>query len=735
MHFAKWMRKNSKKIMVFVVIFSMISFVIGYAGLQLFFSIFSGDRQVVGTYDDGKLRVREYRNAQDELRMLQMLGGDRVLLAQGQQGLAGPLMAYLLFPDSSFVGDVELPTGLKQAAQSGQIPVSVDLVEAFFAERLQPEVTWHLLKAEAANAGSRVSDAVARELLGQILPQLFQGFDAGQAINSIIAQTHVTESQLVRTFADLLGVLFYAGNVTDSQAVTLPQIQASIGRNQERFDAEFVRIPAAWFVDPNIIVEPGQLEMQFEAFKTVLPGTPTDDNPFGFGYKLPKRVQLEYMVVLLDDVRKQIERPSAETMEDFYSRNIERFRYQEPADPNNPEGEQITKTRTFAESLPQIRSSLEQERIERLATQIFNEARTLTERGFTAINMETADFDLLQEAAGNYEQAASTLSGRYNVPVVTGRTGTLSAVDFAQDTSLSDLQMAHGRASVPLSDVVFSVQREPTDTPRRIGMPTVRPWENIGPMRGWHFDEDADRYHSLMVMVRITELHEQTVPETMHIAYSIAGMTLPSIQANPAEAVFSLAEQVAADVRLRSAMETAQEHGKRLSALVQEHGWDEGIEAFNAEFDAVEAEAALETVRGQMRISRADMERMRRLMTTSPGNAAFIQIRLNEAARNDMLYALLPDSEKTTGVIHEMLEVNKVQTAFVVRSVTRVPATEADYLENKVNTAFQLSMIDSAGLALRHLKPGNLFERMNYVSVQTPVVEVDEPALPPVEGF
>jgi len=24
---------------------------------------------------------------------------------------------------------------------------------------------------------------------------------------------------------------------------------------------------------------------------------------------------------------------------------------------------------------------------------------------------------------------------------------------------------------------------------------------------------------------------------------------------------------------------------------------------------------------------------------------------------------------------------------------------------------------------------------MNYVSVQTPVVEVDEPALPPVEGF
>jgi len=729
MHFAKWMRKNSKKIMVFVVIFSMLSFVIGYTGLQLFFSIFSGDREVVGTYDGGKLRVREYRNAQDELRLLQMLGGDRVLLAQGQQGLAGPLMAYLLFPDSSFVGEVELPTGLKQAAQSGQIPVSVDLIEAFFAERLQPEVTWHLLKAEAANAGSRVSDAMARELLEQILPQLFQGFDAGQAINSIVAQTHVTESQLVRTFADLLGVLFYAGNVTDSQAVTLPQIQASIGRNQERFDAEFVRIPAAWFVDPNIIVEPGQLEMQFEAFKTVLPGTPTEDNPFGYGYKLPKRVQLEYMVVLLDDVRKQIERPSAEAMEDFYSRNIEAFRYQEPADPNDPEGQQVTKTRTFAESLPDIRSYLEQERVQRLANQIFNEARTLTERGFTAINVETADFDQLQAAAGDYdyEQAAATLSGRYNVPVQIGKTGTLSAADFAQDSILRGLRLPHGTTSVPLSDVVFAVQRDSKDMPRRIGVPTVRPWETIGPMAG--------QVSRLMAMVRVTEIYEQAVPETMDVAYSVAGMILPTVQPQDNEAKVSLAEQVAADVRLLKAMETAQEQAQRLASLVQEHGWDEGIEAFNAEFDAGEAEAALETVRGQTRISKADMEMMRRLMTTSPVNAAFIQVRLNEAGRNDMLYALLPDSEKTTGVIHEMLGVNKVQTAFVVRSVTRVPATEADYLENKVNTAFQLSMIDSAGLALRHLKPGNLFERMNYVSVQTPVVEVDEPALPPVEGF
>lgn len=737
MHFSKWMRKNTKKIMVFVVIFSMVSFVIGYTGLQLFFSIFGGDTQVVGTFDGGKIRIREHQNAQNELRLLRMLGADRLLLAQGNQGLAGPLMLHLLFPDSPFSGD--MGTQLKQAAQSGQIPVSIDTIEAFFADRTQPEITWILLKSEAAKAGCVISDAMARQLLQQLLPQLAQGADAGQMISAIIAQTHMTEDRLVRTFAELLGVMFYTGNVTDNQSVTLNQLQATIGRSQERFDAEFVKIPAAWFVDADSPISQAEMDQQFEAYKDVLSGISGNDNPFGFGYKLPKRVRLEYMAVLLDDVKAQIQRPTAENMEDFYSRNIERFRYEEPVDPADPDGEKVTKTRTFAESLPQIRSSLEQERITRLANQIFSDARTATERGFSTVNFEEADLAQLQAAAGDYGQTATQLSGQYKITILTGQTGSLSAADFGQDSILRGLRLQQGTTAVPLSEVVFAAQLDPKETQRRIGVPVVRPWENIGPMQGGYYDEVAGQYHRLMTMVRIAGIEEAAVPATMNISYNTQGMVLfPAQRQEERTTTFSLAGKVANDIRRMRAMETAQARARHLASRVAEHGWDEGLAAFNADYAADDdsMKVSLETVRQQMRLSKAEISRTLNYMAANPASASFIQSRLETGVLNDRLYALVPQNEQTTGTIYEAIDVKGTEASYVVKTVTRAPANEKDYLDNKVMTALQMNTSESADLSLLHLKPQNLFARMNYVAKQMPIIEANAPILPPPgEGF
>lgn len=735
MHFAKWIRKNSKKIMVFVVIFSMVSFVIGYTGLQLFFSFFGGDTQLIGKFEGGKIRVREYRVAQNELQLLRMIGADRLLLAQGNQGLGGPLMAHLLFPDSPFVSD--LASQLKQGAQSGQLPVSVAKIEEFFEDRTQPEVAWILLKAEANKAGCLISDAMARQLLQQILPQLAQGADAGQMINALIAQAHITEEQLYRTFAELLGVMFYAGNITDSQAVTLNQVQAAIGRSQERFDAEFVKIPAAWYLDADSTISQAELEKQFQTYKNVQPGQYSDDNPFGFGYKLPKRVRLEFMAVLLDDVKAQTERPTAENMEDFYSRNLERFRYEEPVDPNTPDGEKVTKTRTFAESLPQIRSYLEQERITRLANQIFNDAKTATEAGFSSINFEEADLAQLQTAAGDYLKTATELSGRYKVSVLTGQTGSLSAEDFGQDSILRSLRLQQGTSTIPLSEVAFAAQLDPRTTRRQIGVPTVRPWENIGPMIGGFSDAAAGQYHRLMAMVRIVGIEEEAVPAAVEISYSVKGMIILPAQQQDQEAVFSLTEKVADDIRLIKAMETARARAQSLAALVKERGWDEGLAAFNAEnaSDEKVSKAALETVRQQARMSKAETERMTQYLKANPVSAGFLQTRLQTSDLNNRLYALLPNDRQSTETIFEVLDVKTTEACYIVKNVNRLPATEADYLDNKVMTSLQLNSTDSAALSLHHLKPNNLFDRMKYAANQMPIVDARQPILPTDEGL
>lgn len=736
MHVSKWMRKNSKKIMVFVVIFSMVSFVIGYTGIQIFFSIFGGGNPVIGTYDDGqKVRAREFMAAQGELTLLRMLGADRLLMAQGQQGLAGPLTAHLLFPDSQFVGD--LAAQLKQVAQSGRIPVSIDKIEEFFSERTQAEITWILLKAEAHKAGFFVSDEMARTLLGQYLPQLAQGADANQTITAIMASANVSEDQLVRTFAELLGVMSYAGNITDSQAVTLNQVQAAIGRSTETFDAEFVRIPAEWYIDNITPVAQEDLNRQFETFKNILPGTFSDDNPYGFGYKLPKRVRLEYMAVLLDDVKTLTEAPTAENMEDFYSRNIERFRTEEPVDPNKPDGEKITKTRSFAESMPQIRSSLEQERINRLANQIFNDAKAMTEKGFSEINFEEAAIEQLQAAAGDYMKAATELSGQYKIPVLSGQTGWLSPADFGADSILRELRLQQGAAPVTLSEAVYAVAQNAKDTPRRIGMPVVRPWENIGPMTGGHYDEAARQYHRLMTMVRIIGIEEETTPATMDVSFSTRGMVvLPSQQQEEGKTTFILGKQVADDVRRVKAMEIAAARAQSLAAMVKERGWDEALKAFNTEFAPKENDpkASLETALQQMRLSAADMEMARRHMTANPISASYVLTRLKTNMLNDKLYALLPDGESTTGTIFDVVDVKAKEACYVVKTVTRKPATEADYLEGKVRTALQLNTGEMMELALVHFKTKNLFDRMGYVAVEAPIIERPAPIDLPAPG-
>ena len=63
---------------------------------------------------------------------------------------------------------------------------------------------------------------------------------------------------------------------------------------------------------------------------------------------------------------------------------------------------------------------------------------------------------------------------------------------------------------------------------------------------------------------------------------------------------------------------------------------------------------------------------------------------------------------------------------YVVKEVLRQPATTADYLDNKAQTALQLNATDSAGLALIHFGPENILERTAY-QPQRQEEAVDQP--------
>jgi hypothetical protein len=710
MDMIKWIRKNNRKIMVFVVIFSMVSFVIGSYGIQILVSLFGGGNQLYAEFDGHKIKSRDYLQAQNELKVLQMLSADRLLMGQNA-GLSGPLLVHMLFRDSQLTGD--LPSQLKQAAQQGQLPLSIEKIEAYFGQTPQrPEILWILLKAEAYRAGFLIPTESARLTLQGIIPQMSGNqIDYAGLIAQLIRSTNLSEGQILRTFADLMSILSYAGNVMNNQAVTINQVRADVARSQERIDAEFVKLSAADFIDPNATVSDADLQKQFDAYKNVAPNQITDENPFGFGYKLPKRVQLEYMILPMDDVKKIIEKPTAEAAETYYSANIEQFRSEIPSDPNNPDSEKVTKTQPFSEVESSILRNLEEQKMTTLASQIFIEARELTEKEFQNINFDEASAQQIQMAAGDYQAAAKQLQEKYKIPVLTGKTGLLGPEQFSQKSILNTLSMQQRQNYLRLAELAFAVTKDKVQR-QRIGMPAIRVWTNIGPFSGGFYSEQLNKYQRLMALVRVVDIQEPAIPESLDLTYAVNGIRLFDAQPEE-ETTFSVKEQVKKDIQVLRAMDTVKARAEELAQLAKDQSWEKATEVYNAKY--AKQTVKIETLTQQQRFSNTDIALIKRHIQENPISARRMQTQLNNGMLTNLFYELLPAQAEATGTLQQVIAFEPQASFYVVKSIVRKPATIEDYLENKAMTALQINASDAAGLALIHFSTDNILKRMKYV--------------------
>lgn len=711
MDFVKWIRKNNRKIMVFVVIFSMVSFVIGSYGIQIFFSIFGSSNRPIAVYDGNKIKSQDFLQAQNELKVLQMLFADRLLMSQ-QAGLSGPLLVHLLFRDSQLAGD--LAAELKQAVQQGQLPLSVEQIETYFGGRPErPEILWILLKAETYRAGVIIPTDSARLTLQGVVPQLTGNqLDAAVLVGQIIRSTNLSEEQILRTFADLMSVLSYAGTVMNNQAVTINQVRSDVARTQERIDAQLVKINAADLVDPNTPVADADLQKQFETYKAFEANTFTAENPFGFGYKLPQRVQLEYIAIPLDELKKRIDKPTAEAVENYYSRNIERFRSQVPSDPNNPEGDKVTKTQPFVEVERDIRRNLEEEKITTLANQIFLEARDLTEKGFEAVNFDEASAQQIQIAAGDYDAAAKQLQEKFKVPVLSGKTGLLGPEQFSERAILNTLGVQQRQSYLRLAELAFAVTEEKPER-QRIGLPSIRVWQSMGPLTGGYFAEETSAYKRLMALVRVVDIEPAQVPESLEVTYDTRGIRVFDEQPQE-ETAFSLKEQVKEDVLLTKAMDQAKARADELAQLAQQQSWDAALQAYNQKYPAQNVK--MDVLKQQQRFGAAEIALYKRFIQENPAAGRRMQIQLANGMLTNKLYELLPADAESTGTMQQAVAFEPLAVCCVVKEVVRQPATVQDYLEKKAVTALQLNAEETAELSLIHFDTQNILNRMQYES-------------------
>ncbi|MHC4720984.1 MAG: hypothetical protein ACYSYT_10995, partial [Planctomycetota bacterium] len=436
----KWIRKNQRKLMAVVVILIMIAFVGGTALTQILRRIGAGAQTVAYFGEKGKITGSDIRQAGADLAVLRMLMFHQ-LFHFGMGDLTSRLIGQLLFPDSRIAS--ALSDEMKQAVMQGRLQINPKDIDVFFGQATgRSEYSWILLKAEARQAGCIMTNNQAKQILRQIIPQLTQGqADAKQLVDFIIKNRSVPEKEIFRIVADIWAILAYTKMITSGEDVTISQVKAAIGREGEKINAEFVKINASDFVAAQPEPPAEELDDQFEQYKSFSPGQITDQNPYGFGYKLPAMIAIEYLVLKLDDVRTLITKPTANETETFYRQNLDSpdyqslFKYDELTDPNDPQSK-VQKTKSYADIASQIQRIMTMAKTNRQADMILNEAIGLTEAGFAGINVDQADSAELGKLAGDYKEVAAKLTNKYKIKIHTGQTGMLSAADIISDRYL-----------------------------------------------------------------------------------------------------------------------------------------------------------------------------------------------------------------------------------------------------------------------------------------------------------
>ncbi|KPL23116.1 MAG: hypothetical protein AMJ75_06710 [Phycisphaerae bacterium SM1_79] len=411
MNLVKWFRKNNTKVMAVVVIIIMIGF-IGGSALPSLLRRGQGLHKPVAYFgQDGKMSRYELNVAEAELKLLATLQADELLR---WQDLHGVLLGELLFSEQRT--SPALIDQVKRAIAQNQYRISYKQIDDLYRRQVPPKVYWLLLQAEAQRAGIRVPKENAGELLGRAIPRLFNGQTYARIIGSIVKRRGIPEEQILTTLAKLLAVLQYSHTVCSNQDVTARQIMQEASLEQEGIDVDLVKFDSDVFAKTQEQPIEEQMAEHFDRYKKFPAGFVGEENPYGFGYKLPDRVQLEYIAVRLDDIRGIVTPPTRDEMVDYYNKQKERlFTEQISSDPNDPNAPSMKVTKGYAEVADAISRQLLRQKVSTTADRIIQEAKTLTEAFLEDTEIEPASLtgEQLKAMAGDYETVAEQLIARH----------------------------------------------------------------------------------------------------------------------------------------------------------------------------------------------------------------------------------------------------------------------------------------------------------------------------------
>lgn len=741
MNLVKWFRKNNMKMMAVVIIIIMLGFVAGPLLQRLSRGRASPNKTVAYYADNSEITNYDLSLAQRELEILQMLRANDVLRSQDLRGI---MLGELLFSEQRAIP--ALVNDMKQLIRQNEYRVSTEQINAIYNREMMPNVYWLLLRNEAQLAGIKVPNENMGTLLGQVMPRLF-GQPYSKVMRAIISRNRVSEEEILATFGNLLGVLQYAHSVCSSEDVTTRQIMHTLGWENETIDVEFVKFDSSVFSeisdgnDPNDKSGPPankeQLIEHFDKYKNFFPGEVSgEENPYGFGYKLPDRARLEYIAIKVEDLKPIVAPPTQQETEEYYETNRQRqFTYQIPSDPNDPNSPPIERVRSYAEVLSAISNQLRRDKLHSTASKIMAEAKTLSEEKLEKSDTEFEKLtgEQLKELAGDYKAAAKKLREKYKINVNEGQTGLLSAVDIQVNLNLGTFSVSgSGQNPVRLAQLVFALDEFGASELETFNVRKYRLYENIGPGK--------DFLGQAFMLLRVIQVEKAAEPKSIEQVFSISTLKLDPNQTESDEDVYSVKEKVEEDFKRLTAMDTAKNKAAEFLELAAKNGWDNALDKFN------------ETHRRQSNASESDdpnvfklqnYNSLRRipnpvLLTLKKQLAGDLtaKYRIYEANTQkifiDHIYSLVPkdsSSLETPPLIKEFkpdkpMEFKPDLSFYCFKNISVRRLGLEEYEQIKASRFFREEHIQSQSLAAVHFNPENILKRTNFRLLK----ENEEPA-------
>jgi len=206
--------------------------------------------------------------------------------------------------------------------------------------------------------------AILASLRDWLVVQQYKELAAGQ---SFMPGTRRAEL-MRRMLQDQRTYFYYEALGYGSTRLSKPLVEHFLQDQGSKVSGKIVVIRADQSLDEAPEPTPEQISELFEAYKDDLPGTA---EPYGFGYRIPDRVKLEYLTISMDQARQHVKVTEADLL-GYYRQNP--ARYADAPDPGAEPAAQEAEPKSYDEVRDQVIQDLSEDRAFELVDEMAKDA-------------------------------------------------------------------------------------------------------------------------------------------------------------------------------------------------------------------------------------------------------------------------------------------------------------------------------------------------------------------------